>query len=256
MTKLGPHLLGRVPSRPDPRDWRLRYFLAIPKETSTKSLLQEIIDLLKAILSALQGNTPAPAPTPAPPPPAPDPYVTWVDNEPVLDQGDTGHCVGFGGADWGNTLPVDDHFTNDDGHRLYYLCKVEDGEPGAEDGSTVRSISKVLKQQGRLNAYAFASSVDEIITFVTTQGPLIVGTNWTDDMFNPDGRGVVKPTGAVAGGHCYLLCGWDATRREFEFLNSWGDRWGISGFFYMKVEDFAQLLAADGEACAAVELPT
>ena len=66
-----------------------------------------------------------------------------------------------------------------------------------------------------------------------------MGTTWTNDMFQPDAKGFVKPTGAVAGGHCYLLIDHIDGQDAYLFQNSWGASWGDHGRFRMKAGDVA-----------------
>ena len=249
--KIGPHLLGRRPSPLDPRDIPLSAYLlgtgldkADLKGESTDPFLAAYAAMLKSRTALATKNMftqlfikEGYIPVNPPPPPPKNVAVVWSDPEAVLDQGNTPHCVGFGGAQWGNTLPIDDHYTADDGHAIYYECKVIDGEPKQEDGSDVRSLAKALQNRALL-----------------TSGPVVVGTDWMNDMFNPDKDGFVKPTGGVAGGHCYLWQGYDPTSKVLSFLNSWGDSWGVKGSFYMHQTDFEQLFADQGEAMAAVEV--
>jgi hypothetical protein len=194
---------------------------------------------------------------PATPTPAPTPSgdVVWADADTVLDQGQTGHCVGFGGAQWGNTLPVDDHFTNDDGHKLYYECKVVDGEPKQEDGSNVRSLAKVLQRRGRLKTYAFADTIDDVVRFLDASGPLIFGTDWTNDMFTPAPDGLVRPTGGTLPAVTVTSQSGISHRRNASCSSTRGvTGWGKKGIFEMSIMDAAQLLGQQGEALAAVEL--
>jgi hypothetical protein len=170
----------------------------------------------------------------------------------MLDQGQTGHCVGFGFADFGNCLPVDDNYANSDGHAIYYEAKVIDGEPNQEDGSTVRSGAKAMKNRGRIGAYAFGSPA-EAKAFVLSKGPVTLGIDWYDGMFNPDASGVIRPTGNLAGGHCILCYGADATYAYLQ--NSWGASWGVKGCCKISWADLSSIFADGGEACAAVELP-
>jgi hypothetical protein len=181
---------------------------------------------------------------------------TWEDKI-QLDQGQTGHCVGFGWAAWGDCAPVEDQYHNPDGDRIYYECKVLDGQPGQENGSAVRSGAKAMQNRGRLGAYVFASTTDEVKQWVANHGSVVIGSDWTQDMFNPDPNGFVHPTGRVAGGHCYLLLGYDPAQDAFQFDNSWGVAWGKGGRFFMTAADFDALVMKDpnGEACAGLELP-
>lgn len=281
---IGPHLLARKRPHPDRQagDFRLERVL----EKGSVSPLDLALDAMingshgaaqvrawaKIATSLIDqiAPSPAPIPTPTPPPPPPTPTPTptptppppsgavdWTDTETKLDQGQTGHCVGFGEAQWGNTLPVDDKEDNAAGHANYYRCKIIDGEPKAEDGSSVHSAASDLVATGRLSVYAWASTTAAMITWVTQHGPLIMGLDWYNDMFNPDPSGLVVPTGGIAGGHCFVCVGYDPATNRFKYLNSWSDQWGpIGGYFYMNEADQAMLLASSGAECmAAVELP-
>ena len=140
--------MGRKPSPFDANDYKLTSFM--PKGIRKLSLVDEMMwDFLKH----------------------------------PLDQSQTNHCVGFGGADFGINLPTESDFSEADGHRFYYLCKEVDGEPKNEDGSYVRSIAKVLRNEGRIEAYAFANDMASIKWWLLNKGPLVVGTVWTSAMF-------------------------------------------------------------------------
>lgn len=213
-----PHGLGRNPSPLDIRDYRLGEFMP---------------PLLKGDLSGER---------------------YWSFPSEPLNQDLTNHCVGFAMADFGINLPVQTMFTNQDGHNFYYKCKAVDGDPDGEDGTNLRAAAKVLKKEGRIPSYAFASTTDEITYWLLNKGPMIVGTAWTEDMFVPDENNIIHPTGAVKGGHGYLLN--EKTLHGFYHIqNSWGE-WGVKGGTYISISDFAILLRNNGEAIAAVESPT
>lgn len=260
---IGPHLLGWVAPKPDKRDWQLSEFLDVGVTTAGDDLARALAALLSGKGAAQVTKDFAKAVTshvrnlelsvgPAPPPVH---AVLWADSDEVLDQGQTGHCTGFSAAQFGNTNPVDDHFTNQDGHDIYYEAKVIDGEPRAENGSSIHSVAKVLKNRGRVAAYAWATNLNDIKAWVQSKGPVIVGTDWMNDMFNPDANGFITPTGGYAGGHAYNIVGWDDTD-NITFLNSWNKSWGKNGRFFMTATNFQTLVNTSGfEACAVVELP-
>lgn len=264
MSNIGPHLLGRKPSPPDSRDWQLTSFLGLTDQELRDKAVEELklttVGYINKYWTRPPNNThwfKAMAYlgqiTPTPPPPTDT--IVWSHGDQVLDQEETPHCVGFDAAAWGNVLPYNDRFTNEDGHKIYYECKVIDGEPGRENGSYIRSGAKALQNRRRLTAYAFATRVEDMIEWVRTKGPIMVGTAWYTGMFYPDDKHYVKATGYMEGGHAYCLIGHSQSEAAFIFLNSWGRSYGNNGIFKMKVADFAPLLADDGEACVALELP-
>lgn len=271
MPEIGEHLLGRKPSPPDSRDYRLANFAEIGTEESSLTPGEELALAIKELQlttvgykrwaatqyndvtkthwwQALNHLTKAGGYVP----PTPVTNKTWR-AEFQLDQEDTPHCVGFGWAGWSNAEPIENHYINDDGHAIYYETKVIEGDPGGENGAYPRDGAEAMRARGRLNTYAFATSMDDIINHLRTKGTVGVGTDWTYDMFNPDSNGFVKPTGQNAGGHWYLLYGIDGD--VLLFKNSWGTQWGDNGSFRMTIPDFADLMERQGEAIASVELP-
>lgn len=268
---MGEHLLGRKPSPPDPRDYRLANFLRIGDEKASLTPNEEIALAIKELqLTTVTykrwASTPytdvtkthwwqafnhlAKASGTVPPTPTTD--KIWRVNF-QLDQGNTGHCVGFGWAGWSNSEPTENQYVDNDGHAIYYEAKVIEGDPGGENGAYPRDGAEAMRARKRLNVYAFADTIDDILTHLRTKGPVGVGTDWTYDMFEPDSNGFVKPTGDVAGGHWYLLYG--VEKDALLFKNSWGAQWGDNGSFRMTIPDFQSLLDDMGEAIASVELP-
>lgn len=286
-----PPILDRKPSPPDARDYQLRDYLeparTAPADPSyadktIRDLASEGISWgfflrIWALIKSLITN-PTPTPTPTPTPPSPAGAVVWGDAE-QLDQGQTGHCVGFGCSQWENTLPVDDHATNTSAHALYYQVKsielgrsVPDYEPpgsgpsDVEDGAYVRDGMKALKANGRLATYAAADSAATVVAWVRAHGPVVVGTNWMTGMDNYDPQtGLMRASGQNRGGHCWCIVGHipagaqtpeghTFTSDVVRMQNSWGSGWGLNGYAYLSTSDLDKLLAAQGESWAAVEV--
>lgn len=256
---IGQHLLGWTKTDPDPRNYALSTFLS---EDDLDKALAEVLkswegkktkNFCNAVtkhIRALEGSV-----TPTPPPTPPTVESWRDDDDPILDQQDTPHCVGFSGAAWLNLLPIDDHVQNDMGHDLYSACKVVDHEPGQENGSTIASLAKVLKNRFLLTTYAFAETIEDVKTFVQTSGPVIWGMGWTDSMFNPTSAGLIVPSGDDVGGHAVTEYEYNPVDDLHWFTNSWSDAWGLAGMFCMTSEALAERLANGAEAMAAVEIP-
>jgi hypothetical protein len=214
--------MGRKPSPFDQRDYKLETF--IPDMKGLKTIMEEKVS------------------------------KNWDFPGETLNQGSTPHCVGFSMANFGINLPVNSKYTNEDGHDFYYLCKIVDGEPNEENGSYIRSAGKVLKDVGRIDAYAFAFSMDAIKWWIINKGPMIAGIVWTSGMMYPDENDIIRPTGQVVGGHAILLNEWTEDN-YIGIQNSWGDVWGEDGKAYISAEDFETLFAYNGEVMTTVELP-
>jgi hypothetical protein len=190
------------------------------------------------------------------------PSVLWADAA-ILDQGAFGTCVGNGWAGWGDAEPIVDTFVEKDARAIYFEATKIDGQPddpdapgGGQQGSSVRSGAKAMQARGRLSAYAFTTTLSAVREWLANHGPVVFGSDWTNDMFNPDAQGFVKPTGGVAGGHCFLCIGYDGD--TFRFRNSWGSGWALNGDFLMTSADVQTLLTgiqSPGEACLSAESP-
>lgn len=178
----------------------------------------------------------------------------------ILDQGSTPHCVGYAWAGQGIAYPIADKWDESMGEKIYYSAKIIDGEPNQENGSTTRSGVQAFMQYAKVkdNAYAFAYNLDDIVTWVLTEGPVITGTDWYYSMFNPDPDGLVHVTGDIAGGHEWMISGVDTVAKEFHCVNSWGTSFGVNGHFKISFDDYMILFNNQGDACTTleIEIPT
>lgn len=177
----------------------------------------------------------------------------WRGGPQRLDQGQHGYCVGFAAANWEQNRPTYTPVTNQTGIDLYMACKKVDGMPGVE-GTYDRALMKVLVSQGRVSTYHWAQSSAELKDWILSTGPVLVGTNWYEGMFDPDTGHVIHLTGSVAGGHEYLVRGYDHARDAYRIRNSWSANWGDNGEAWLRAADLGRLVFAEGgDACAAVE---
>lgn len=173
-----------------------------------------------------------------------------------LDQGSEGACVGFGWTQELITSPVVKRFSTFDqanGYALgvYHAAQKIDQWPGEDyDGTSVIAGAKVMKARGYIPEYRWAFGIDDLVQAVSHLGPVVVGTNWHEGMDSWDDDGVLTVEGDIRGGHCYLVRGFIAGSVPYlRITNSWGENWGLSGDAFIRVRDFAILLASGGEAC-------
>lgn len=193
----------------------------------------------------------------------------------TLDQGAEGECVGYGTAGTAASAPnpktlvihldpSGDETEDSTAEKLYIAAQVYDGTikaggtPDEQAGASVLSGLKAAKDAGLITSYHSAPTIAECITALTTMGPLVMGTDWYEGMMNPDSKGFIAPTGKVAGGHCWEVDWINAARDTVGMHQSWGSGWGVSvngvpGHAYIKLTDFARLLATQGEAWVIVK---
>lgn len=173
----------------------------------------------------------------------------------ILDQGETPQCVGYSWRQWLSSAPIMTK-SGPSALSIYSEAQRLDEWPGEDyDGTSVRGGAKALDTRGHIKTYLWASTPDELESWVLNNGPVIVGTNWYNDMFYPNEKtGMVNPTGFLAGGHAYVIIGYNKLLKRYRCVNSWGQNWGQNGRFSISKAHMELLIfGEEGEACAAVE---
>lgn len=185
---------------------------------------------------------------------------------PILNQGQTSECTRYALAARRGARPIHtpDPLAEID-YKFYDWAIHNDEWPEADPdaGTSVRAMCQAARLYGVVSNFYTTADVRTLCRYVRRFGPLVVGTEWTSHMFDPDAAKFVYPNGAVAGGHAYA-CVWvqpanpapDVWTSDdvLTFQQSWGDDWGDRGLFYMRAGDFAQLLEdRGGEAYEPVE---
>ncbi len=172
----------------------------------------------------------------------------------VLDQGATPRCVGYAGKNFMNTAPITSQ-RPPSANELYSGAQAFDGEPLPHDGSDGHGLMKYMLSRDLVRGgYVWAQDANDVREWVLSRGSVLVGSNWYDSMFEPDGHGILSVSGQVAGGHEYLLMGYSAKREAFRLLNSWGKSWGQNGRAWLKLSDLQRLLSEAGDAVSPLEV--
>lgn len=173
---------------------------------------------------------------------------------PVLDQGAVGSCTGHAAAAALNCAVLRGrrrYLSHKDAEALYSAATKVDAFPGAwpptDTGSDGLSVAKAARAKGYITSYQHAFGVGHALGALV-KGPIIVGTAWSANMWEPDANGFVHPGGEVDGGHEYALIGLDVEHQFVLAQNSWGD-WGpLGGLFKLSFTDLGALLADGGDA--------
>jgi hypothetical protein len=176
-----------------------------------------------------------------------------------LDQGQTGTCVGHGCVHLAENGPVTRRGTMDP-FQLYREAILLDEWPEndweatapmdrLQFGTSVRAGMKALQARGLVSEYLWAWDLATAVDWVHRSGPIVLGTNWYYGMDQPDEKGVVRVSGGLAGGHCYVWDGVYLPGERGRFLNSWD--WHV---FWMSFADVERLILEDGEAAMATEI--
>lgn len=176
----------------------------------------------------------------------------------ALDQGPNGSCVGFGfGHELvsrpSEVLEMTDKYAKQE---IYWNAqKIDQWEggayPGANpfyEGTSCLAGAKAAQKLGWFESYRWAFSLEDLIMGVGYNGPAVIGTYWFEDMFEPDSRGYITPTGDSYGGHCTLVRAVSIKKKRLTIRNSWGSMWGNGGDCYISFDDMGKLLDLDGEA--------
>lgn len=172
------------------------------------------------------------------------------------NQGRTPHCVGYSWAHWLEDGPVTQKGPGPIVHPdlIYREAQLIDEWAGENyDGTSVRAGAKYLMHRGFIQEYRWGYTVQDLIQAVMNVGPAVVGTWWYEDMFFPDSTARIRIGGYAAGGHAYVINGYNTNTGVFRLKNSWGRDWGRQGHAYISVDDMARLIDEYGEVCLAVE---
>jgi hypothetical protein len=191
----------------------------------------------------------------------------------VLNQGQEGACVGHACAGEAAASPVRvKGVTNEFAFSLYRRAQRLDDWPGeAYSGTSVLAGCLAGREQGLWAGFRWAMSAEEYAAAIVDLGPGVAGVEWREGSYDTDPNGVLRPSGAVVGGHAICVLGYltpdhvtDYMRRRlmqydlwkgfqslggpaFCGLNSWGPSFGKRGLFLIPLDVMRGWVKAGGE---------
>lgn len=187
---------------------------------------------------------------------APTTLTLWPRVGPILDQGNIGSCTANAALGLLMTQPFSTGktWTEEDALALYHEETVLDESeipgvyPPTDSGSSGLYAMKALQARGLISSYWSAFALDAALAALV-KGPIAVGSIWLQSMFTPDKAGLiaVNRRSQVAGGHEYVVDGFDPAKGAVRITNSWGTSWGVKGQAWIKTADFGWLLSQQGD---------
>lgn len=185
----------------------------------------------------------------------------WTTRREPLDQGQEGECVGFSMAGELAAKPAAYEVSNSTGRKIFAAARSIDESEGRfyRSGATVVAGAKACQRANYFRSYGWNFGIDDTINWIVRRGPVVLGINWHDLMYEPTPKGLIEVAGEIVGGHAIMANGFWPNHPEFGdvlvLTNSWGRGWGVNGRGYLPVESANALLKAEGESLAVVDLP-
>lgn len=178
---------------------------------------------------------------------------TWSNGGVVLDQGAEGACVGFG---WAHELAARPSVVKAvDAFKALEIYreaqKIDEWAGEAYEGTSVLAGAKIAQSKGYITEYRWCLTIEDLVVALGYHGPVVIGVDWYNGMFNVNAEGFLKPTGGIAGGHCVMLNmislkklpdgNIDYLSSYVGGVNSWGGDWGVNGRFKIALIDMMML---------------
>lgn len=180
-----------------------------------------------------------------------------------LDQQREGGCEAWGMAHELAAGPIQvPGMSNAWAHAYYGRVQATDRALGNDfggDGATTLANMKTAKAERLITGYRWAFGLDDVVDTLCSVGPVCLGVEWREGMYETGRGGEVRLDGDVVGGHFITALGYDVHPQWGPcvlWLNSWGAAYGVAerrlnvraGVGWIRLDDLGALLSRDGEA--------
>lgn len=187
--------------------------------------------------------------------PTREPVTREWETGPTLNQGILSACVGFSWVHYLTSFPQQSlGFNEHHALGIYKTAQMIDEYPGeAYEGTSCLAGVKALKllYSTVIDSYRWAFSLEDVLCAVSFISPVVLGIDWTTEMFEPV-MGFITPRGRKVGGHAITATGVNMELSYVTLKNSWGPEWGNEGKCKITFGDLEKLLKRKGEACIAI----
>ena len=97
-----------------------------------------------------------------------------------------------------------------------------------------------LAQRRRINHYFRVRTIEECKRTLAFSGPVLASFEITNEWFTASKGVIPRPSSnsRYIAAHSVLLVGYDDSKNQFKFINSWGPEWGDGGFGYLSYDSF------------------
>ena len=183
----------------------------------------------------------------------------WTPLSTPLDQGQEGECVAFSWLSELAATPWRHPADNAAARALFQRIRACDRAMGNhwEQGASILAGAKVCRAEGAIREYRWCFGIDDVIETILRRGPVILGVEWYESMYDTDPGGLVRIGGPKAGEHAIMANGFWPDHPRFGdvavWTNTWGPGYGLNGMGLIPVGKLDWLLQRGGEGCSPID---
>ena len=126
-----------------------------------------------------------------------------------------------------------------------YGAPLEEDFPDIKNNNWEEYVRTVIPEDVKLKAeeykgktyWSVGNSLDDFRQAIYQQkAPVVFSMEWFSSYNKPEADGKIPLPDKSVGGHAVTAVGW--TQDKLWVKNSWGEDWGLNGYFYIPFEDF------------------